>query len=891
MAILKRWNGTAWVEDYPKTVVGQIVASGTPDSTTFLRGDGAWAVPGGSATSSVIFCATATSAATIDKVITLAGYTLTTGDLLAVSFTNGNSASSMTININSSGAKTVYLNGSTSMSVVGILSSAAVALFYYDGTYFRMVGSQRTTDSDTQNTAGAANSTSKLFLVGTTSQATGTSYSNSAVYATNGALTADTLVSAVAIGTAPLTVTSTTKVTNLNVDLLDGYHTSIASAVSTIPVRDANENIATKSASVTWLDFNTTPGTMTDIAGRVYYNSDEDTLNIVHSNGSVQQVGHEFYMAPLNNNSGAIIPNGAVVMATGATGDQITIAKAITNGTVDPIYMIGVATGTIAIGAEKQKVTTHGLVRGLDTSLWTIGTVLYPNPSVAGGFTSTKPTAPNIKTPIAMVLKQSASSGIIYVRMTNGSKLGDTDSNVEFSTLTNKQMIAYNGSTSRWENTPTLGWDFTNSRLGVGTLTPTEKLSVAGNIGVESGNYLTDGGSTIGFNAAGGINLSSQDLISLFGSGIELDANGNDVNIYGTGLFVNGVEVSTATHTHGNITSDGKIGTTADLIVKTTTGGALTALAAGTAGQFLSYNGTWAIPTITPTINPSDTTLYPIMVGDVTNTAQTPYADAGLSFDSTNDLLSIGTGSLSWELNGSSTSSFYIADSTGVPKFTLSNSGVITNATWNGVAIPYNYGGTTLTSFGAAGRILYSTSSSALATLAAGTAGQYLKSNGTSAPSWNFPGVGLTSAFTVSATANSYSTALDSGSLAAGVYMIQLDGAYAKSNTTSASLTLSARIGTAGYATLIGSGYYGVADNTTTFTNFYLNNSSATDGAAGTGFTTSAIAATRTASRIQFSGFLKVTTATNLLIRVASGTASAGYTIVDGSSILITRIT
>lgn len=43
--ILKRWNGTAFEELYPKTTVGQISATGTPSSTTFLRGDGQWQIP------------------------------------------------------------------------------------------------------------------------------------------------------------------------------------------------------------------------------------------------------------------------------------------------------------------------------------------------------------------------------------------------------------------------------------------------------------------------------------------------------------------------------------------------------------------------------------------------------------------------------------------------------------------------------------------------------------------------------------------------------------------------------------------------------------------------------------------------------------------------------
>jgi hypothetical protein len=52
------------------------------------------------------------------------------------------------------------------------------------------------------------------------------------------------LISNVTTSTAPLVVSSTTVVANLNADLLDGFNTATANTASTVAVRDANGNIA-----------------------------------------------------------------------------------------------------------------------------------------------------------------------------------------------------------------------------------------------------------------------------------------------------------------------------------------------------------------------------------------------------------------------------------------------------------------------------------------------------------------------------------------------------------------------------------------------------------------------------------------------------------------------
>jgi hypothetical protein len=65
-----------------------------------------------------------------------------------------------------------------------------------------------------------------------------------------------TLTSTVATGTAPLTVSSTTKVTNLNADLLDGFDSASTNTVSTIVARDSSGNFSAN--VITCVDVNST---------------------------------------------------------------------------------------------------------------------------------------------------------------------------------------------------------------------------------------------------------------------------------------------------------------------------------------------------------------------------------------------------------------------------------------------------------------------------------------------------------------------------------------------------------------------------------------------------------------------------------------------------------
>ena len=91
----------------------------------------------------------ATAIGTAAKVVTIADYTPAVGDVIAITFTSGNSASAMTLNINSIGAHAIRMNNIATTTAFSTLAAGAVILLYWDGTYFQMLGSQDTVDADT----------------------------------------------------------------------------------------------------------------------------------------------------------------------------------------------------------------------------------------------------------------------------------------------------------------------------------------------------------------------------------------------------------------------------------------------------------------------------------------------------------------------------------------------------------------------------------------------------------------------------------------------------------------------------------------------------------------------------------------------------------------------
>lgn len=187
--------------------------------------------------------------------------------------------------------------------------------------------------------------------------------------------------------------------------------------LATASVPENNNSVATD-----YIDFHRN-APFVDADGRAGWNLLDDTLNIGHADGVVQQVGQETYMRVINN-TGVTIPSGSAVGFAGVNGLQrIEAAPYLADGSAPNLYFLGILTQTLDDG-EVGFVTMYGRVRGIDTTgtpvgeAWNVGDLLWASPSTSGALTNVQPTAPDNVISVAAVLDVDATDGQIMVRPT-----------------------------------------------------------------------------------------------------------------------------------------------------------------------------------------------------------------------------------------------------------------------------------------------------------------------------------------------------------------------------------------------------------------------------------------------------------------------------------------
>jgi hypothetical protein len=211
--------------------------------------------------------------------------------------------------------------------------------------------------------------------------------------------------------------------------------------------QDAFEHIS----NLDYAQFDTTYATGSNAVGQMAWSVEHETLEFKANSAVTLQLGQEHVIRVKNASGSTAIPQGVFVMFAGATGDTVAVSPATNDGTVPASYFVGLTTQEIAADGFGF-VTTQGFVNGLDTSALSLGDLLYIS-ATGGLWTTTMPSAPAVKTPLAAVTRVHAETGRVLVRMSFDPMLGSIP-DVSVGGAAGGDLLMYNSGTDLWENEP-----------------------------------------------------------------------------------------------------------------------------------------------------------------------------------------------------------------------------------------------------------------------------------------------------------------------------------------------------------------------------------------------------------------------------------------------------
>lgn len=196
---------------------------------------------------------------------------------------------------------------------------------------------------------------------------------------------------------------------------------------------------------IDYVEFNQDVGHQVTI-GQLAWNDTDKTLDIGLDKGSVLQIGQEL-LIHIHNESGADISNGSVVYITEPPSPDDEIHVSIASCDDDNAYAsIAISTGDIPNG-DRGYCTLVGRVRSLNTSTFNTGDVLYLGTN--GSITNIPPTFPNHLIKIGYCVKSDATTGIIFVHISNQFAVEDLY-NVNITSPTQGDSFIYED--NRWIN-------------------------------------------------------------------------------------------------------------------------------------------------------------------------------------------------------------------------------------------------------------------------------------------------------------------------------------------------------------------------------------------------------------------------------------------------------
>lgn len=202
--------------------------------------------------------------------------------------------------------------------------------------------------------------------------------------------------------------------------------------------------------------------------GLFNWNDVDGTLDLILKGEAVTlQVGQE-HVVRVTNQTGSAILDGQVVYVLGSTGNHLDVGLAQANSEATSSRTLAIVTEDIP-NNQSGFATVLGLVRDLNTTAFAEGDALWLSPTVAGGITSTRPTAPNNSVFLGWCIRQHGTQGSIYVNIHNGYEIGELHDVVITGTPVNNSLLVYNTASSVWKNVSPQTNEFRAKSLGIQT--------------------------------------------------------------------------------------------------------------------------------------------------------------------------------------------------------------------------------------------------------------------------------------------------------------------------------------------------------------------------------------------------------------------------------------
>lgn len=153
--------------------------------------------------------------------------------------------------------------------------------------------------------------------------------------------------------------------------------------------------------------------------------------------------------ATVYNQTGSVITKGQVVYVNGAHGKLPTVALAIATGDSTSAGTYGLVQSDIA-DMSSGTIVIAGVIENIDTFAYEDGDKVYLSPVTAGGWTTTKPHAPDHLVYIGVITRKHPTQGTIQLRIANGFELSELH-DVQALSPSNADGIFFDDSDDQWK--------------------------------------------------------------------------------------------------------------------------------------------------------------------------------------------------------------------------------------------------------------------------------------------------------------------------------------------------------------------------------------------------------------------------------------------------------